>query len=174
MERGNENARIHEHMGGLLHPIHVPASPAKRSACWEQLPDGRGRWLVVWRDGSEVRIILGLLLCLWSSTAFGVDVAIKWDPNKESFLAGYRIYYGTESRVYPHSIDVGNQTTCTIVGLTATGKYFIAATAYDIYGNESDYSGELPIRILVDGVVQDLRKLRWLQHSVIGQSLSVR
>jgi hypothetical protein len=38
---------------------------------------------------------------------------------------------------------VGNQTSCTITDLVDTEPYYFAATAYDIYGNESDYSNEV-------------------------------
>jgi hypothetical protein len=39
--------------------------------------------------------------------------------------------------------DAGNQTSCTITDLVDTEPYYFAATAYDIYGNESDYSNEV-------------------------------
>ncbi len=57
-------------------------------------------------------------------------------------LAGYKIYYGTSSRQYTNSSDVGSNTTGTIQGLSA-GTYYFAVTAYDSYGNESGYSNEV-------------------------------
>ena len=40
------------------------------------------------------------------------------------------------------TVDVGNHTTCTISGLEEGNTYYFAATAYDLFGNESDYSNE--------------------------------
>ena len=57
-------------------------------------------------------------------------------------LVGYKIYYGTASGVYTHSVDVGNVTTYTLTGLTKGQVYYTAATAYDTSGNESGYSIE--------------------------------
>jgi hypothetical protein len=39
-------------------------------------------------------------------------------------------------------MDVGNVTNATVTGLAADTTYYFAATAYDVYGNESDYSNE--------------------------------
>ena len=76
-------------------------------------------------------------------TGYPAQVTASWDPNSEATLAGYKIYYGTQSRSYTFSIDVGNQTSYIITGLAAGTKYFFAATAYDKDGNETDYSEEV-------------------------------
>ena len=68
---------------------------------------------------------------------------MAWDPNTETDLAGYRIYYGTASRTYGDPIDVGNVTTYTLNGLTPGVTYYIAATAYDTADHESYYSNEV-------------------------------
>ena len=82
-------------------------------------------------------LLLALLFCSCSSVN---AVTLAWDANSEEDLAGYRIYWGTGSRVYQFVEDVGNtlQTTLDI----PTGSY-IAATAYDTDGNESAYSDEI-------------------------------
>jgi len=72
---------------------------------------------------------------------------LAWDPNTEPDVAGYWIYYGTASRSYTYSIDVGNVTTYTLQGLTQGVTYYIALTAYDSANNESDYSNEVSGRV---------------------------
>ena len=75
--------------------------------------------------------------------AYSAQVTLAWDPNTEPDLDGYRIYYGYSSRAYEYSVDVGNQTEYTLSELEDGETYYFAATAYDIYGNESDYSEEV-------------------------------
>lgn len=57
-------------------------------------------------------------------------------------LAGYRLYYGTRSGQYSQVITVGTYTTAEI-GNLESGTYYLAVTAYDIFGNESDFSEEI-------------------------------
>ncbi|MDT8366707.1 MAG: fibronectin type III domain-containing protein [bacterium] len=59
-------------------------------------------------------------------------------------IAGYRIYYGRQSGKYSKVITIDDPDTLilTIQNLLTT-QWFFAATAYNIYGNESDYSDEL-------------------------------
>ncbi|MBI5967810.1 MAG: fibronectin type III domain-containing protein [Deltaproteobacteria bacterium] len=76
-------------------------------------------------------------------------INLAWDSNTEPDLAGYKVHYGTALGVYEKSIDVGmatqsNGTTYyTLTGLTKGQTYYIAVTAYDTSGNESDYSNEV-------------------------------
>ncbi len=70
-----------------------------------------------------------------------LDVA--WDANQDPDLAGYRLYYGTSSREYTNSLDVGNVTSFRLNDLREGVTYFIALTAYDRMGNESDFSEEV-------------------------------
>jgi len=71
------------------------------------------------------------------------QVTLMWDPNSESDLVGYRIYYGIASRSYDNVIDVGNTETCTVTGLIHGATYYFAATAYNTSELESDYSNEI-------------------------------
>ncbi len=75
--------------------------------------------------------------------AHAADVTLAWDPNSEPDLDGYVLYWGTASRFYTFSADVGNNTTYTINGLTQGQTYYFAATAYDINSNESGFSNEI-------------------------------
>ncbi len=71
------------------------------------------------------------------------SVTISWLPNGEQDLAGYKIYYGTQSGIYSNIIDVGNVTSYEISNLADGTTYYFAVTAYDISGNESSYSEEV-------------------------------
>ncbi len=75
------------------------------------------------------------------------SVMVSWDPNSESDLSGYKVYYGTASRNYGQVVDVGNVTSRRIGGLQPGVRYFFAVTAYDFSGNESDFSEEVNIVI---------------------------
>ena len=78
----------------------------------------------------------------------GQSVTLSWDSTGDPNVAGYRIYYGTQSHDYTSCIDVGNVTNATVTGLAAGTTYYFAATTYDIYGNESDYSNETTYQTL--------------------------
>jgi len=87
--------------------------------------------------------LLAFSLLLSPMVAYGASVTLAWDANTETDLAGYNIYYGTASRNYSQSIDVGNTTQYTLTNLGDDVTYYFAATAYDEDNNESAYSVEL-------------------------------
>jgi len=88
--------------------------------------------------------LLPILLCpLCVSHADAASVTLAWDPNGETVLAGYRLYYGKASGIYEFVNDVGDQTTYSISGLKEGETYYFAVTAYNIFGYESEFSNEL-------------------------------
>ena len=113
---------------------------------------------------------LRLLLCRLSLAAFiafffvflftiqaahAAEITLAWDRNPESNIAGYKVYYGSESGAYSNVIDIGSYTSCTISGLEAGETYFIVATAYDTSGDESTYSGEIAYTVPANSAVND-------------------
>jgi hypothetical protein len=68
-----------------------------------------------------------------------VEITLIWEPNKEPYVTGYKIYYGRGVDFTNNSIDVGNVTEYTMK-IDKGIWYSIAATAYDSHDNESDYS----------------------------------
>ena len=86
------------------------------------------------------------------ATVSGNDVVLAWTANPESDVAGYKIYYDTDSGYpYANSVTVGHVTGHTLSGLASTGWY-IAVTAIDSSadgtadwtdGNESWFSSEV-------------------------------
>jgi len=81
--------------------------------------------------------------------AFSAQVTLSWDPPSTNTdgtplidLDGYKLYYGAASRSYSQVIDVSNINTYTVTNLSG-GTYYFAVTAYDMSGNESNYSNEV-------------------------------
>jgi hypothetical protein len=87
-------------------------------------------------------VLAALLFMLCSATAMAGDITIAWDPNSETDLAGYKIYYGMASGIYGTPIVIGTQTTYTLTGLPA-GTYYVVVTAFNTSGLESSYSNEV-------------------------------
>jgi hypothetical protein len=90
-----------------------------------------------------------VLFFFLTGSVHSAQVTLAWDPNTEPDIAGYRIYYGLASDQYSSSVDVGNQTSYTVASLADGQTYYFAATAYDRYGDESDFSNELALNIPV-------------------------
>src|SRR5690606_17688356 len=58
-------------------------------------------------------------------------------------LAGYKVYWGTESRDYTESVQIDNSGVTTyVVENLGPGTYYFALTALSSDGFESDYSNE--------------------------------
>ena len=85
-------------------------------------------------------ILYTIILSLFVVPCFA-DALLTWDPNSESDLDGYKVYYGEAPRLYTISEDVGNVTQ-NIVTVDKDLMY-IAVTAYDTVQNESGYSNEV-------------------------------
>jgi len=85
--------------------------------------------------------VVGILLSSYFAAAD--SVTLVWDPNTEPDLAGYKIYYGTNSGQWNITIDVGNVTNVTISGLVRGVTYYFVATAYNTANLESDPSNEV-------------------------------
>src|SRR5438876_6257837 len=87
--------------------------------------------------------VLTVLCSLAPALSSAAQVTLAWDPNTETDLAGYKLYYGTSSGSYPSSVDVGNLTSYTLSGLLEGRIYYFAATAYNLSLGESGFSNEV-------------------------------
>ena len=99
---------------------------------------------------------LSLIITIFAGCGGGADfnpatgsVSLAWnvpttynDGTPATGVAGFKVYYGTESRLYTHTIDVKNVLSYEVNGLWP-GTYYFSITAYDSTGIESDYSTEL-------------------------------
>jgi len=76
------------------------------------------------------------------STGLAASVQLQWDPNTETDLAGYKVYYALDKSPLNSSVpvDVHNQTTTAISGLDPGTSYSFAVTAYNAAGLESSFS----------------------------------
>jgi hypothetical protein len=111
---------------------------------------------ILYRFCSRSIKTLSLLLLLFSfvTTAYAVDITLRWSPNNESDLAGYRAFYREENQPYDYenpyweSIDPF----CTIYDLDETKTYYFIVRAFDINGSESADSNEV---CLIKGISAD-------------------
>jgi len=83
------------------------------------------------------------------STAFASEISLGWDP--EAGVAGYIVYYGTESGNYTNELDLGTNACVTINGLQPGLTYYFAISSYDTNDLQSPLSGE--ISYLVPGLL---------------------
>ncbi|MBM3212324.1 T9SS type A sorting domain-containing protein, partial [Candidatus Poribacteria bacterium] len=72
-------------------------------------------------------------------------VDVWWLVEENSDIAGYNLYYGTESGVYGLSLPVGKTGHYEIQGLINGTTYYIVATAFDSERNESIKSNEISV-----------------------------
>jgi len=87
--------------------------------------------------------IVSFVFLLISSNVIAGTLIITWSPNAESDLAGYKIYFGTQSHLYTDVIDVGNVDSYEFDFLTDSVQYYFALSAYDHWNNESSLSLEV-------------------------------
>ena len=94
--------------------------------------------------------VILLLTFMSSQSVFAgqTQIIVAWNPNNETNLAGYRIYYGTnpspKSYGTPISLEyTGNEPKFTISGLTSGQRYYIVVTAFDQSNKESGPSNEV-------------------------------
>jgi hypothetical protein len=85
-----------------------------------------------------------------NSSCQAETVVLRWSPNADPDVVGYKVYYKANSNTLPYDgkdaaegaspIDVANQTTATINGLATGHIYYFAVTAYTAAGQESLFS----------------------------------
>lgn len=75
------------------------------------------------------------------------DVNLTWlpalDESGEASAASYNLYYGAASRSYTTQIPAGTNLSVTVSNLVIDQTYYVAATAVDVQGIETDFSTEL-------------------------------
>jgi hypothetical protein len=88
-----------------------------------------------------------MLLLISISPTFAGSVHISWQPNIETDLKSYNLYFGQSSRAYGPPLSVGNETSYTLDGLENGTTYYLALTAIDNMDNESGFSSEIEITV---------------------------
>ena len=86
--------------------------------------------------------LLTILILAWAALLHAQSVQLAWDASPSSGLAGYRIYYGTNSRAYDCKLNTGLVRTQRVT-VPRYGRWFFAVTAYATNGVESPFSNEV-------------------------------
>jgi hypothetical protein len=86
-------------------------------------------------------LVLAILAFL-PTYALAGSATLNWQSYGESDLAGYRVYYGNEPRIYGPPLNV-DTTNCNLNNLSVGMTYYFAVTAFDTSGNESGFSNEV-------------------------------
>src|SRR5712691_6787593 len=132
------------------------------------------------------RSLLVLLACLSlafaATPAQAAQVQLAWDAPLQANgtpipnLAGYKLYYGSQSGQYQTTVPVGMTTTYTVTNLSAGQTYYFAVKAYDSTGTESTFSNEvsvtLPTNTLGGGIIpqQQMRVVSVDSQELIGEN----
>jgi len=109
-------------------------------------------------------VFLALLFsALHPSLSLAKNVTLGWDANPEPDLAGYVVYRNDGSPGPPYKYDDTLpeddladplNPMVTITGLSEKKEYYIAVTAYDTEGKESDFSDDVCVKI-VNSVIEN-------------------
>lgn len=106
--------------------------------------------------------ILIFIMFFVANFSEAATVSLSWDPPTTNAdgspcadLAGYKIYWGTAGGIYTDVLTATNCVNCPapsvgfatefecLLSYTQGVTYFFAVTAFDTFGNESDFSNEV-------------------------------
>jgi hypothetical protein len=77
------------------------------------------------------------------------NCTVSWEPNGESDVSFYRVYWGVSSGVYgvplAAPLAASPKATCKQLGITTAGTYYLAVAAVDHSGNEGALSSEVTL-----------------------------
>jgi len=96
--------------------------------------------------------VIAIALHCTATNAVGASVTLAWDRNSDPNVSGYKVYYGPGNRTYPFVLDAGNSSAQIINNLQDGVTYYFAVTAYNVDGQESDFSGEIPYTIPLQAI----------------------
>ena len=102
--------------------------------------------------------LVALAIILRAQPCAAYDVMLRWTVPATSNAAGYRVHTGSSSRTYTQHRDVGPLAASTLTGVVyylyqgvpLGSAVYVAVTAYNFAGIESDYSNE---KVLSQAVV---------------------
>jgi len=99
-----------------------------------------------------IKRLLILVACMIAQFSVAASVQLAWDPPTNNTdltpllpeqIGGYRLYWGSVSRAYTGSVNVGNVTSAWLSNLLADTTYYLSGTTYSTQGTESAYCEEL-------------------------------
>ena len=126
-----------------------------------------------WRNGLKAGIyLLSNVLPVPALAAGAVaSVTLQWNPSTDPYVAGYKIYFGTNSHVYNNVVVAGNVSSQITLGIQPGISNYFAATAFDIFGTESDFSNETSILVPIAATLTAaIRSANTFSFSVLGMA----
>lgn len=142
----------YESLGGIIAEKFVVSSDTFRTYLSDTLQAFTGKFYFVFRIDDQRRtdsnidiswVVLREIDLPSTPLKKSYSVKISWQPNSEPDLAGYNIYDGKASGNYTRKTPANLDTIMTLQGFFYDIQYFVAATAFDNSGNESDFSNEI-------------------------------
>ena len=91
-----------------------------------------------WLTPFACAIVLG-----FAHMTHAASLTLAWNPNPETDVAGYLVYFGTQPGSYAAGVDVGKNTSQPVGDLVDGATYFFTVKAYNTSGMFSDSSQEL-------------------------------
>lgn len=113
-----------------------------------------------------------IFLLFFVTLSWSATIMLGWDPNTETDLAGYRLYWsevpngqvaGTSSPNYIDAIAAGMETFSQLD--VPPGTYYYKLTAFDLAGNESGFSNEVEAIVPIDAPDGFIVNVAWNEHS---------
>lgn len=118
--------------------------------------------------------ILVLFLFLFSSTCFAVDITLKWNPNTEDDIAGYKLFERIDNGTYDYNNPVATITHPTVTATTTNrnlkAKYSYVVRVFDneVPSLESGDSNEASYTVTSDGPPANPSGLGCFINTVLG------
>jgi hypothetical protein len=106
-------------------------------------------------DGTSVTSLPQFSIMVAQNAGAGAAVTVGWTPPTQNSdgstlkdLSGYRIHYGDQPQTYTETVAVSNPgITRFVLDSLPAGKHYLAMTAYNAVGAESDYSPEVTVTV---------------------------
>jgi hypothetical protein len=98
--------------------------------------------------GLQLILLLFLLLFGVASPLYAMDITLRWTPNDEPNVAGYKVFYREDGQSYNYDVPYWESTEpeCTVYDLDETKTYYFVVRAFDIEGHTSDNSNEVVLK----------------------------
>ena len=97
----------------------------------------------------SLQLILLVFIFFFSlvSSLYAMDIALKWAPNTEPDLAGYKVFFREKGQSYNYNTPYWECTEpeCTVYDLDKTKTYYFVVRAFDNDGNISSNSNEVQL-----------------------------
>ena len=105
----------------------------------------------------KVLLVTFLFVLIGNQSSWAAQADFSWQPNDPSDgTVGYMIHYGTSSRNYTESVDVGYPVPLNgrvygcVYNLAPQQSYYFTITAYNSAGQESPYASEIAYTMPAD------------------------